>query len=66
MLPVFPLGVLRDRKLESTENAVPKTTVTKLLGRETLPEEQPPLVAAKETNLRTLRESNRSVSKLEL
>jgi pyruvate/2-oxoacid:ferredoxin oxidoreductase beta subunit len=26
MLPVFPLGVLRDRKLESTQNAVPQTT----------------------------------------
>ena len=48
MLPAFPLGVLRDRKLESTENAVPQTTVTKLLGLETLAEELPPLVAAKE------------------
>jgi 2-oxoisovalerate ferredoxin oxidoreductase beta subunit len=32
MLPVFPLGVFRDRKLESTEVAVPQTTVAKLLG----------------------------------
>jgi 2-oxoisovalerate ferredoxin oxidoreductase beta subunit len=50
MLPVFPLGVLRDRKLESTENALPQTTVTKLLGLETLTEELPPLVAAKEAH----------------
>jgi 2-oxoisovalerate ferredoxin oxidoreductase beta subunit len=44
MLPVFPLGVLRDRKLESTENAVRQTTVTNLLGLETRLEEvaQPP------------------------
>jgi len=41
---------LRDRKLESTENAVPQTTVTKLLGLETLAEELPPLVAAKEAH----------------
>lgn len=31
MLPVFPLGVLRDRKPELTEIAVPQSTVTKLL-----------------------------------
>jgi 2-oxoisovalerate ferredoxin oxidoreductase beta subunit len=49
MLPVFPLGVLRDRKLESTENAVPQTTVTKLLGLETTEEVAQPL-AAKETH----------------
>src|SRR5208283_1221004 len=51
MLPVFPLGVLRDRKLESTENAVPQTTVTKLLGLETPAEEVAPPIAAKEAHL---------------
>ena len=32
MLPVFPLGVFRDRKPELLENTVPQTTVTNLLG----------------------------------
>jgi 2-oxoisovalerate ferredoxin oxidoreductase beta subunit len=50
MLPVFPLGVLRDRKLESTENAVPQTTVTKLLGLEMPVEEVALPTAAKEAH----------------
>jgi 2-oxoisovalerate ferredoxin oxidoreductase beta subunit len=50
MLPVFPLGVLRDRKPESTENAVPQTTVTKLLGLETPAEDATVPMAAKETH----------------
>ena len=50
MLPVFPLGVLRDRKPESTENAVPQTTVTTLLGLETLAEDVAVPMAAKETH----------------
>jgi pyruvate/2-oxoacid:ferredoxin oxidoreductase beta subunit len=36
MLPVFPLGVLRDRKVESTENAVPQTTVTLAMNEPSL------------------------------
>lgn len=41
MLPVFPLGVFRDRKPEYTENSVPQTTVAKLFGLEAKPEEVP-------------------------
>jgi 2-oxoisovalerate ferredoxin oxidoreductase beta subunit len=50
MLPVFPLGVLRDRKVESTANAVPQTTVTKLLGLEAPVEEVTSPIAAKEAH----------------
>lgn len=39
MLPVFPLGVFRDRKKEFTENTPPQTSVLKLLGLESKPEE---------------------------
>ena len=41
MLPVFPLGVYRDRKPAIANDAVPQTTVTKLLGLEQPPEEVP-------------------------
>ncbi len=44
MLPVFPLGVFRDRKPEFTENAVPQITVSKLLNIEAREEETPKTV----------------------
>ncbi|HEY2118992.1 MAG TPA: 2-oxoacid:acceptor oxidoreductase family protein [Candidatus Acidoferrum sp.] len=50
MLPVFPLGVFRDRKPESIEIAIPQTTVTNLLGLEKSPEEVSLPVAAKESH----------------
>jgi 2-oxoisovalerate ferredoxin oxidoreductase beta subunit len=34
MLPVFPLGIFRDRKLEPVADSVPQTTVSKLLQLE--------------------------------
>lgn len=40
MLPVFPLGVFRDRKPELLENTVPQTTVTNLLGLDHAVEER--------------------------
>ncbi len=49
MLPVFPLGVFRDRKPEFTENTVPQTTVAKLFGLEVKPEEVPLSVAPRKT-----------------
>jgi 2-oxoisovalerate ferredoxin oxidoreductase beta subunit len=44
MLPVFPLGVFRDRKPEYSENSVPQVTVSKLL-RLDAPEEVAPVAA---------------------
>lgn len=41
MLPVFPLGVYRDRKLAPVADCVPQTTVTKLFGLEETPEIAP-------------------------
>jgi 2-oxoisovalerate ferredoxin oxidoreductase beta subunit len=41
MLAVFPLGVYRDRKAAPMNDAVPQTTVSKLLGLEETKEEAP-------------------------
>ena len=49
MLPVFPLGVFRDRKPEPLENIVPQTTVSSLLGLENV-EEIPLTLRAKESH----------------
>ena len=47
MMAVFPLGVFRDRKLAPVADAVPQTTVKKLLGLEEQREEEaPPVVSA--------------------
>ena len=46
MLPVFPLGVFRDRKPEIEEIAVPQTTVATLLGLDVHLEEASEPVAA--------------------
>jgi 2-oxoisovalerate ferredoxin oxidoreductase beta subunit len=49
MLPVFPLGVFRDRKPEIAEVVVPQTTVATLLGVDAhLEEGSQPVAAAKE------------------
>lgn len=48
MLVVFPLGVYRDRKLAPVNDAVPQTTVSKLLGLEEA-QEEPERVAATES-----------------
>jgi 2-oxoisovalerate ferredoxin oxidoreductase beta subunit len=50
MLAVFPLGVYRDRKPVPFTDAVPQTTVTKLLGLEAPKELEAPLVAAKQSH----------------
>ena len=46
MLAVFPLGVLRDRKLAPMADAVPQTTVTQLLGLDKPQEESTRPMAA--------------------
>ncbi len=50
MLPVFPLGVFRDRKAESLENTVPQKTVTSLLGLENPVEDIPSTGLKKESH----------------
>jgi len=49
MLAVFPLGVLRDRKLAPVDDAIPQVTVNKLFGlEETKEEEVPPVIVPAE------------------
>jgi 2-oxoisovalerate ferredoxin oxidoreductase beta subunit len=50
MLPVFPLGVFRDRKPESIEIVVPQATVPNLLDLEKSPEEISLPAATKESH----------------
>ncbi|HYW66935.1 MAG TPA: 2-oxoacid:acceptor oxidoreductase family protein [Candidatus Dormibacteraeota bacterium] len=50
MLAVFPLGVLRDRKLAPMADAVPQTTVTKLLGLDESREESTRPTAVKDSH----------------
>src|SRR5271165_2521122 len=50
MLAVFPLGVLRDRKLAPMADAVPQTTVTKLLGLDQSQEESTRPMAVKDAH----------------
>ncbi len=49
MLPVFPLGVFRDRQPEKLENSLPQTTVTNLLGLDKPAEESGLPVTAKKS-----------------
>ena len=48
MLAVFPLGVLRDRKLAPVDDAVPQVTVNQLFGLEETKEEVPPVIVPAE------------------
>ncbi len=49
MLAVFPLGVVRDRKLAPAADAVPQTTVTQLLGLDKPEEESTRPMAVKDS-----------------